>query len=334
MSKEKTFKPMLAPNELLTPEQVGELNMDDYLSSLKMDGIRAVFIGGELLSRSLKPIENRQLQEKFQPLKDFSRETGIVLDGEFYCHGMEFNDIQGYVMTKDFTDPKKIKEFEKSGRDINGWEKLQYHIFDTLGGIQEPYTKIGFERRSLYTLSVAEAFTKDFPELVVPVQQRDIMDAAGLYALYEEALSIGYEGLILRHKQSPYKFNRGTIKEGYIFKFKPYETFDNTVFDFVQGTEVREGAEKKINELGRSVTSKKQDDRVAIESLSAYWVMHEGKPLKVSTTSMSHEERAEAWRNRESMRGRHIEYKGMLVGAKDLPRHPVYIRTRPDKDLA
>ena len=40
----------------------------------------------------------------------------------------------------------------------------------------------------------------------------------------------------------------------------------------------------------------------------------------------------EIWKNRESYLGRWIEYRGMLVGAKDLPRHPTMTRFRNDKD--
>jgi len=39
----------------------------------------------------------------------------------------------------------------------------------------------------------------------------------------------------------------------------------------------------------------------------------------------------EVWKNKESYIGRYIEYKGLMVGAKDLPRHPVYLRMRDDK---
>jgi len=40
----------------------------------------------------------------------------------------------------------------------------------------------------------------------------------------------------------------------------------------------------------------------------------------------------EVWKNKEKYIGRIIEYKGMLVGAKDVPRHPTFVRFREDKD--
>ena len=48
---------------------------------------------------------------------------------------------------------------------------------------------------------------------------------------------------------------------------------------------------------------------------------------------MTDEEKEEVWKNKESYIGRYIQYKGMLVGAKDVPRHPTFERFRNDKDI-
>ena len=41
--------------------------------------------------------------------------------------------------------------------------------------------------------------------------------------------------------------------------------------------------------------------------------------------------RKEIWENQKKYIGKTIEFKGMLVGAKDLIRHPVFLRFRSDK---
>jgi len=38
------------------------------------------------------------------------------------------------------------------------------------------------------------------------------------------------------------------------------------------------------------------------------------------------------WEERDIMKGKWIEYKAMMVGAKDVPRHPVMLRFREDKN--
>ena len=45
----------------------------------------------------------------------------------------------------------------------------------------------------------------------------------------------------------------------------------------------------------------------------------------------SDEEKEDIWSKRSTYIGKTIEYKGMLIGAKDVPRHPVMIRFREDK---
>jgi DNA ligase-1 len=148
---------------------------------------------------------------------------------------------------------------------------------------------------------------------------------------FEEALAWGCDGLILRSPNGRYKFGRGTVKEGLIYKLKPFQTFDAKILDVLQGTIVDPNAEKKINELGNSVTSKKKGDRILANKASDFVVLYEGKELKVSI-AMTLKEKEEVWANKGKYIGRWIEYKGMLVGAKDLPRHPVFLRFRDDKD--
>jgi DNA ligase-1 len=173
-------------------------------------------------------------------------------------------------------------------------------------------------------------YVKDIKYLKI-VKQNLLLAPEAVNTYYEEALNWGCDGLILRDPNGKYKFGRGTVKEGLIYKMKPFQTFDAKIIDVIQATEVREGAEKKINELGRSVTSKKKDDRVLIEKASAFVVLYEGKELKV-TIAMTDEEKTEVWKNKEKYIGKCIEYKGMLVGAKELPRHPVFLRFREDKE--
>jgi hypothetical protein len=141
------------------------------------------------------------------------------------------------------------------------------------------------------------------------------------------------DGLILREPSSKYKCGRGTMKEGLIYKVKPWVTYDATIIGVVQATEVNEDAEKKTNELGRSVTSKKIADRHLIEKAHSFLVLHDGKELKVSI-ARSDEVKKEIWENQKSYIGRMIEYIGMEVGAKDLPRHCEFKgRYREDKEL-
>ena len=313
----KTFKPQLAPNEKV------DLSTLSYplLASTKLDGIRCIFYKGEILSRSLKQIQNKQLREKFEPIRAWTEKTGNVIDGEIYDPSLSFQEIVSFVMTEDLTDPKTIK---KNGGILEIPETLNYYAFDFLYGGQTNHSF--FERLK----ALADVIIEIKSMCIHPVFHEVVNSEADVLKHFEWALNNNYEGLILRNPNSPYKCGRFTIKEGGAFKCKPFLTFDAKITGVEQSTEVNEDAEKKTNELGRSVTSKKIGDRHLIEKASAFWVDYEGKPLKV-VLAMTDPEKVAVWANRDGLIGKTIEYKGMLVGSKDVPRHPVMIRFREDK---
>jgi len=299
----KTFKPMLAPNEKI---ELKELNFP-LLVSYKLDGIRCIFKDGQMYSRALKQFPNVQLRKRFEYLAKLSKEKNIILDGELLAKSLTFNELSGITRQLDKELP----------------EDLFFYCFDAIH--QEDFL-MSFRIRTTFLETLDIKF-----EYFKLVTQWAVNNVPEVYSLYENALAWGCDGLILRSLQGKYKFGRGTIKEGLIFKMKPFRTFDAKIIGVIQGTEVREGAEKKINELGRSVTSKKKDDRILIDRACDFVVLYEGKELKVSI-AMTNEEKAEVWKNKEKYIGRWIEYKGMLVGAKDLPRHPGFVRFRDDKE--
>lgn len=316
MKDKSIFAPILAPNE--SP------NLDELkyplLASEKLDGIRCIFYKGQILSRSLKPIVNKQLKEKFEALRKFSEVNELILDGEIYSPKLTFQQITSYVMTQDLHQPK----VGTSSGYRNIPDHLKFYCFDCLGNNGKDEW---FEIR----LDYAESLISFYQDVATVVNHVEVKSAKDINDLFMQSLERGCEGLILRDPQGKYKFGRGTLKEGIIYKVKPFVTFDAQITDVVQSTEVREGAEKKINELGRSVTSKKKDDRVLIEKASAFWVLYDGKPLKV-VLAMTDEEKEAVWASRAKQIGKWIEFKGMLVGAKDLPRHPVMLRYREDRN--
>lgn len=314
---DKKFKPILAPNDQPNLEEL----QYPLLASYKLDGIRCIFYKGEILSRSLKQIQNKQLREKFERIRKFSENCDWIMDGEIYSPTLTFQEITSFVMTQDFEDKKSIKKY---GKVITIPEDLKFYCFDMIldDNFEEKFKERIFGITDIWV---------DLKNEMEPVLNTVVNSKEQVEQLFEKALEDGYEGLILRDPNGKYKFGRGTLKEGLIFKCKPYTTFDAKIIDVVQATVVTENAEKKINELGRSVTSKKKNDRILIEKASALVVKYEEHELKV-TLAMTDEEKEEVWKNRESYIGKMIEYKGMLIGSKDVPRHSVMIRFRKDKD--
>lgn len=298
---------MLCPNEVVKIEDMKY----PLFASYKLDGCRLLFKDGQMYSRSLKQFPNIQLRSRFESLAKLTKEENIILDGELLAKSLTFNELSG--LTRQLN-----KELPPD---------LYFYCFDLINDKNYDET---FEYRILNLIRFQDILEKESKYIKI-IPQKIINKSEEINSLYEEAMEWGCDGLILRAPEGRYKLGRATVKEALAYKLKPFQTFDSTIIDIIQATEVLETAEKKINELGRSVTSKKIRDRVLIDKASAFAVMYEGKELKV-TIAATDEEKEEIWKNRKSYIGRWIEYKGMLVGAKDLPRHPTTLRLRPDKD--
>jgi len=283
----KQFKPMLAPNKSV------DLSAIEYplLASYKLDGIRSLFIGNEMLSRSLKHIPNKQINEKFAPLVEYAHKNGFALDGEIYSNELTFQEIMSFVMTHDLSG---------SGRVIP--EHLDFHVFDIVdpNNLDEPFI---------------DRISRDVPSEVNVVEHKRMDSAKHVEDYFKKAIELGYEGLILRSYDGGYKCGRATIKEGTIYKVKPFITFDAVIAGVVQGT-----------------ADDKNGGRTLVKMVGGFNVMYNGKELTVSVSSLEHSDRRKCWEERNDLIGKTIEYKGMLVGSKNVPRHPVFVRFREGKE--
>lgn len=298
---EKQFKPMLAPNEKI------DLSTIQYpiLASYKLDGIRCIFKDGEMLSRSLKPIRNKKLQERFQFLKDLSKTIGI-LDGEIYSSELTFQEIQHFVMKEDIGD--EILP-----------EHLMFYCFDWY----DVKTQSKFSDRVLsYKLLLLNK------EYVYPVKQTEVTCEGHVNMFFKEALKYDFEGLILKDPNGRYKFGRGTVREGLIYKVKPFKTYDLPIIEVYE--RVENTSESKINELGNKQKARCQADMIPTGIAGGFVVEYNGFKMKVTATG-DEAFRRKIWENRESHVGDMIEFKAMEVGSKDVLRHPVFIRFREDK---
>lgn len=312
------FKPLLAPNKQL---DLSDMNFPK-LASYKIDGIRGIFKDGNFLSRSLKDIQNKQLREKMKPLMEYAKQHNLIIDGEIYSENHTFQEITTFTMTQDFEDPKSVK---KHGKVLSIPSDIKFHIFDTItnGDLTQP-----FEERYAKSCEISGLF----PLITRVVEHFRVSSVEDISSLFDKALSEGNEGLMLRNPNSKYKTGRATLNEDIIYKMKPYRTYDAVIKSVTRGTVVREDAEKEVTELGYSKTSIKKDDRVPSDLAKDFVVEYEGQDLRVSLSSLTHDERREVLANSDKYVGKMIEYKGMDIGSKDVPRHPVFVRFREDKD--
>ncbi len=274
--------------------------------SKKLDGIRVIFFKtGEMFSRSLKPIRNVQLHKRFAKLKELAKRTNTTFDGEFYSHKLTFQEITSQVMSMD----KPIDD------------TLEFHCFDCIVN-DEP--NMPFESRYVHFFNTLQ----NIPFIKI-VNHYYATNKEQIDIMFEKALKKGYEGLILRNPQGRYKYGRSTEREGFLLKIKPFKTFDAQIIDVVERMENLN--ESETNELGESFKRNTVDAKKGTGVASAFIVNYEGKEMKVTLTGPEYK-RHMIWQNKRLYKGKWIEFKAMLIGAKDVPRHPTFLRMRKDRD--
>jgi len=288
-------KPMLAG-------KVEDVNALRYpvLASPKLDGIRGTMQGGVLLSRSLKPIANKNVQKKFAHLPEGS-------DGEF---------IVG--------DPTAKDCYQKTNSVIMSHDKpadaVRFYAFDFIDTLQ-------FEVR--YAAVVKEVSGLDG---VCIVPQISVKDAEELLRIEAAYLEMGYEGVMVRDPQGPYKHGRSSTKEGILLKLK---RFEDAEAEILGGYEKMHNANEAFtNELGRTARSTAKAGLVGTEELGGFGVRDLASGVEFEVGSgFDAAQRKAFWSRRETLRGKIIKYKSFKIGVKDKPRHPIFLGFRDKADM-
>ncbi len=304
------FRPMKAPNEPLSGETIDEKLCGvpfPVIASYKLDGIRMIVHSGHLMTSSGKDFANVNVRRFMEPLTEYCCENNLMFDGELLSHSTPFNDFSGIVRSHNSPLPLDTK----------------FYCFDMV--YDECYSMpFGVRIEGMKNHLPQFPFCSILPQLLCTTHQQ-VID------LYGAAISWGCDGVMLRKPTGRYKQGRATLNEGLIWKLKPYESWDACIVRVNQGTDVSPDALKTVNELGYSKTSMKQEDRVPANRAATFTVIHNGEELDV-TIKATLPEKIAIWQHREEFIGRYIEYKGLVVGSKNLPRHPVLTRMRPDLD--
>ena len=104
-------------------------------------------------------------------------------------------------------------------------------------------------------------------EKILPVE---IRDAAQLAAYEEDCLAEGYEGVMIRTPDSPYKCGRSTEREGWLLKIKRFEDAEAVVLDTYEGMSNHNEAQRDA--FGRTKRSSAQAGKVGRGELGGFVV--------------------------------------------------------------
>lgn len=285
-------KPMLAD----TCEDASALSYP-VLASPKLDGIRSLKIGGEALSRKFIAIPNKHIQELFKSLPD-------NLDGELMVSGQTFNQIQSAVMSED------------------GEPNIEYWVFDYVSsGIATPYHT---RMEELAALKLPSWCVKVIPKL--------INNADELMKYEAECLAQGYEGVMVRSLEGPYKCGRSTVKEEYLLKIKRFKDSEAIVLDLQE--RMHNGNEAQKDAFGRTKRSSHKANLVPDGTLGKFVVRDLKSNVEFDIgTGMDDALRQEIWDHKKKYIGKIVKYKYQEAGMKDKPRFPVFLGFRDPRDM-
>ncbi len=267
------------------------------LASAKLDGIRAIVRGGVVYSRSNKPIPNKFVQDMLNSFEYFDGELIVGVPNSKTV----YRDTVSHVMSHDKTN-----------------YDLRFYVFDHIQHMDRSYNT-----RSKGILNL-----QDFP-MLTSHKQHFVSTLEGLLTLEEEYLERGYEGLILRDPEAPYKNGRSTAKEGILLKMKRFVDDEATVIGFEE--RMHNGNEKVVNELGRGQRSSHSSNKTGRNDLGAIQVEFNGVKFSIGT-GFTDDERRRVWDNRASYLGALAKFKYFPIGIKDAPRHPVFLGWRDASD--
>lgn len=293
------MKPMLAANA-----ELKDIVYPIYASP-KIDGVRAIVMEGTVFARSLKELPNKNLQTAFG-IKELEG-----LDGEF---------VVGPA-----TDPKVyLKTVSICNSKDKAIDDLTFHVFDFVDAPGD-----SFEARSkVVTLRCMLAKKVK----VVPVPHVQLDNERQLREYEEFKLTEGYEGLILRSPAGTYKFGRSTVKEGGMLKLKRFVDGEAEILSVYE--ELENTNEAKTNALGRTERSSEKAGLKGKGTAGGLEVRDRETGVEFAIgTGFTAEQRKWFWTHRKAVVGRLVKYKHFDHGAKDKPRHPVYLGPREEWDL-
>jgi len=246
----------------------------------KIDGIRAVAMDGCAVSRSYKLLPNYHIQELFKQLPH-------GLDGELVCSG-GFNSTQSGVMS------------------YGGRPDIRYLVFDWVGGGE-------YLDRVAHVIEAVENIP--WCEALVPVVCYSLDD---LHRYEESCLTSGFEGIMARDPEGPYKIGRSTRTEAYLLKWKPVQDSEAIITSF------DEQMTSLCNPIVRDFwgRAKRPGDKELNGTLGSLicWDARRGEEVRIGT-GFSDELRAEIWGNRVSYIGRTVTYTFQEEPGKK-PRFP------------
>lgn len=307
---EKPFRVMLAAN--LEKGQEGNL-IFPLIASPKIDGVRMYIKNGIGYSRSNKPIPNEHVQRLIS------------------AEGNNVEGLDGELVVGNPNDPDVYNKTSGAVRRKDGEPDVRFYVFDSINDTTKPFkARLSTLPPIVFRSPISpEIFSStSFTFVLVP---KFINSLEELLQYEQEVLALGFEGVILRSLDAPYKNGRSTVKEQGMLKLKRFSDAEAVII----GTEelMHNNNQAMTNELGLTERSSHKENLEGGNKLGALVCKtSEGVEFKIGT-GFTDSHRRYLWSRRDELIGQFVKYKYFSHGIKEAPRHPVFLGFRETWDI-
>ena len=269
----------------------------------KFNGFRGYTKDGVVYTASNKPFKNKLLQAEFGGIDD--------LDGEFVVGDPSDGHNSLEKTSSVVTSQKPIDD-------------LRFYVFDWIGGLSYPFkVRIG--------CIVGDGFMARYVCKVIRAPCEIAHCWEDVLRIERKYVEAGWEGVITRDPEAPYKCGRSTAREAFMGKLKQFRDAEFKIVGFEE--RMHNGNEATVSETGRTKRSTAKAGKTGRGDLGALVLETEAGHQFGCGTGFTDAQRAEFWRIKDELIGKHAKVKYHETGTKDVPLLPVFIHIRPEEDM-
>lgn len=314
-------------SSIIKPQRACDFEEDKLVFPLvmlpKIDGVRGVNLDGILKQRTLKPVPNRFLTDKY------SKPEFLGFDGEMVLTGQERSES----LCRDTTS---------AVRRAYGEPDIEWHLFDYLHPhvVHLPYSL----RMTALARTIQDNFGFYVEAGIKIVASFVVNNLEQLLELENLWTGMGYEGAITRDPNGLHKNGRATVKSGSYLRIKRFIDFEGEVVSFEEAKENQN--EATTNPLGRSERSTHQENMVpkgmignitkralADVEYNGKVMIAKGQLVVVGPGKIPHDMRKHWFEHPEEFVGQVLKSKFFPRGQKEKPRFPVALTLRDMGDI-
>ena len=279
------------------------------LCSAKIDGVRCLIKDGVALSRSLKPIPNKYIQQ-------WVKENAEILEG-----------LDGELVVGDAFSPTVFNTTTSGVMSREGEPDFQYIVFDTWNSLSENGSVVALDR-----YLKLKYISPNLPSRANVLLKKVVNSPEEAKEYEGQLLEIGAEGMMVQGLHAGYKFGRSTVKEQKLLKVKRFTDSEYEVVGFEE--KMHNANEAKVNAVGNTERSSHKENLIPCNTLGALILRAADGTTFNCGTGFTDEQRDEIWNNRDSLIGKLAKIKSFEIGVVQKPRFPVFLGFRNEEDMS